>query len=194
MSVGTMDTASLTFLVSVAIDMPGCCRILLSHSHDNDASFIALQNSNALYFVAGLAPGSSGPCVSRSATNPQLMSELWHQHLGDPGPAQLSVLAKHSTGLSSQLTVDLHPIHSCQTCNDDKIRHAPMGPVSDTAPLLPGTHFHLDFGFIYASSADFSVSASNRVVTSYDGNNSYLLIVCTKAFWSSFQVAPDLRR
>jgi hypothetical protein len=46
---------------------------------------------------------------------------------------------------------------------------------------LPGTRFHLDFGFIRASSADFGVSAGNQVVTSYDGNNSYLLIVCGKA-------------
>jgi hypothetical protein len=35
------------------IDMPGCCHILLSHSHDNDASFIVLQKSNDLYFIAG---------------------------------------------------------------------------------------------------------------------------------------------
>jgi hypothetical protein len=72
-------------------------------------------------------------------------------------------------------------MHSCQTCNDGNIHRAPMAPISDTAPLLPGTRFHLDFGFIRSSSADFGVSAGNRVVTSYDGNNSYLLIVCDNA-------------
>jgi hypothetical protein len=41
--------------------------------------------------------------------------------------------------------------------------------------------FHLDFGFICASSADFAVSEANHIVTSYDGNNAYLLIVCAKA-------------
>jgi hypothetical protein len=35
------------------IDMPGCCHIILSHMNDNDASFIALQKSNDLYFIAG---------------------------------------------------------------------------------------------------------------------------------------------
>jgi hypothetical protein len=51
---------------------------------------------------------------------------------------------------------------------------------SDTGLLLPGTRFHLDFGFIRASSADFGVTMGNRVVTSYDGNKSYLIIVCAK--------------
>jgi hypothetical protein len=36
-----------------------------------------------------------------------------------------------------------------------------MGPVSDTAPLLPGTHFHIDVGFIRTSFADLGVSAGN---------------------------------
>jgi hypothetical protein len=161
--------------------MHGCCFILLSHSHDNDASFIALQKINNMYFAAGLAPGSSGPRVSHLATNPQLLSELWYQHLGHPVPTQLSVLFKYSTGLSSQLTVILHPMHSCQAYNDDKIRRAPLCPVSDTTPLLPGTGFHLDFGFVCASFADFGVSAGNLVVTSYDGYNSYLIIMCEKA-------------
>jgi hypothetical protein len=163
------------------IGMLRLCHILLSHSHHNDVSFIALQKSNNLYFIAGSASSSSGPRVSRLATKPQLLSELWHQRLDHPGPTQLIVLTTHGTGLPSQLTTGLNPMHSCQACNDDKIRRAPIGPVSDTAPLLPGTRFHLDFGFIHASSADFGVSAGNRVVTSYDSNNSYLLIVCAKA-------------
>jgi hypothetical protein len=103
------------------INMPGFCCILLLHSHDNVASFIVLQKSNNLYFVAGSSPGSSGPHVSRLATKPQLLSELWYQRLGHPGLTQLSVLAKHSTGLPSQLTAGLHTVHSCQACNDGKI-------------------------------------------------------------------------
>jgi hypothetical protein len=34
------------------IDLPGCCRILLSHSHENDESFIELQKINDLYLIA----------------------------------------------------------------------------------------------------------------------------------------------
>jgi hypothetical protein len=66
------------------------------------------------------------------------------------------------------------------SCNDEKIQRADKGPISDTALLLPGTRFHLDCGFIPASSADFGVIMGNRVVTSYDTNNSYLIIVCAK--------------
>jgi hypothetical protein len=157
------------------VDMLGCCRILLLHTHDNDMSFIALQKSNNFYFVAGLAPGPYGSRVSCLATKPQLLSDLWHQCIGHPGQTQLSLLAKHSTGLPSQLTAGLHPMYSCQECNDGNIHRAPIGPTSDTAPLLSGTRFHLNFGFIRASSADFGVSVGNHVVTSYAGNNTYLL-------------------
>jgi hypothetical protein len=162
------------------IDMPGCRRILLSHTNDNGASLIALQKINNPYFVAGSAPGASVHRVSHLATKPQILSDLWHQRLSHPGPTQLSVLANHSTGIPSQLTAGLHPVHYCQACNDGKIRHAPMGPNSDTDPLIPGTRFYLDFGFIRASSSDFGVSTGNRVITSYDGNNAYLLVVCAK--------------
>jgi hypothetical protein len=68
-------------------------------------------------------------------------------------------------------------MHSCQACNDGNIQRAPMGPTSDTAPIVSATRFHLDFGFIRASSHDFGVTKGPRVVTSYNGNNTYLLIV-----------------
>jgi hypothetical protein len=158
--------------------MTGCCRILLSHSNDNDTSFIALNKSNDLYFISGSLPDSSGSRVSRLTTNPQLLSELWHQRLGHPGPTQLRALAKRSTGLP--LLTTMHPMHLCQACKDEKIQRADKGPISDMGLLLPGTRFHLDFGFIRALSADFGVKTVNRVVTSYDGNNSYLIIVCAK--------------
>jgi hypothetical protein len=88
------------------------------------------------------------------------------------------MLAKHSTGLPSLIT--MHPMHSCQACNDGKIQRADKGPISDTVLLLPGTRCHLDFGFIHALSANFGVTTGYSVVTSYDGNNSYLIIVCAK--------------
>jgi hypothetical protein len=161
--------------------MPGCCHILLSHTHDNDASFIALNKSNDLYFIAGSAHLSSSSRVSRLANEPQLLSKLWHQRIGHPCPTPLSVFAKHINGLPSLFTADLHPMHSCKACNDEKIIRVPMDANSDTDPLFPGTRFHLDCGFISASSADFGISAVNLVITSYDGNNMYLLLVCAKS-------------
>jgi hypothetical protein len=125
------------------------------------------------------------------ATKPQLLSELWHQRLGHPGLTQLGALAKHSTGLPSLLT--MHPMHSCQACNDETIQRADKGPISDTALLLPGTRFHLDFGFIRASSADFGITMGNCMVTSYNGNNSYLIIFCAKICqtWVFFQASKS---
>jgi hypothetical protein len=132
------------------IYMPGCFRILLLHTRDNDASFIVLKKINDMYSIAGSTPLSSGPRVSRLAIKPQLLSELWHQRFGHPGQTELSVLAKHSTGLPSMITAGLHPMHYFQACNDEKIRHAPMGANSNTDTLLPGTCFHLYFGFMHA--------------------------------------------
>jgi hypothetical protein len=56
-----------------------------------------------------------------------------------------------------------------------------MGDTSDTVTLLLGTRFHLDFGFIRASSLDFGITAGRHIVTSYYGNNTFLLLVCAKA-------------
>jgi hypothetical protein len=108
-----------------------------------------------------------------------------------PGPTQLSALVKHSTGLPAHLTAGLHPMHSCQACNDGKIQRAPMGTTSDTAPIVSATRFHLDFGFIRASSHYFGVTKGPRVVTSYDGNNTYLIIVDSKQRYSWFFCQPS---
>jgi hypothetical protein len=100
------------------IDMPGCCRILVSHSHDNDTSFIVPQKINDLYFISGSSPGSSGPHVSHLATYPQLLSEICYQRLSHPSPTRLSVLAKHSIDLPSQLDCTFIKClwHQCLMC------------------------------------------------------------------------------
>jgi hypothetical protein len=59
-----------------------------------------------------------------------------------------------------------------------------MGPTLDTAPIVSASRFHLDFGFIRASSHDFGVTKGPRVVTSYGVNNTYLLIVYAKQRYS----------
>jgi hypothetical protein len=180
----TMDASNRLFNGYCLIDLPGCCRVLLSRSDTHDAAFIDLQKCNNLYFIVGSASVSSRSLISRVTTKPQLLSELWHQRLGHPGPTQLSALVKHSTGLPPHLTAVIHPMHSCQACNDGKIQRAPMGLTSDTAPIVSASRFHLDFGFIRASSHDFGVTKGPRVVTSYDRNNTYLLIVDAKQRYS----------
>jgi hypothetical protein len=180
----TMDASHQLFNGYCLIDLSGCCWVLLSRSDTRDAVFIDLQKCNNLYFIAGSASVSSGSLISRVITKPQLLSEFWHQRLGHPGPTQPSALVKHLAGLPPHLTAGLHPMHSCQACNDGKIQHAIMGPTSDTAPIVSASRFHLDFGFIRASSHDFGVTKGPRAVTSYDGNNTYLLIVDAKQRYS----------
>jgi hypothetical protein len=109
-----MDTANRLFNGYCLIDLPGCFRVLFSRSDTCDAAFVDLQKSNNLYFLAGSASVSYGSIMSRITTKPQLLSELWHQRLGHPGPMKLSVsvIAKHYTGLTAQLTSGLHPMHS----------------------------------------------------------------------------------
>jgi hypothetical protein len=97
------------------IDMPGCGRILLSYSHDNDASFTAPQKSNTLYFIDGSSPGSSGPRVSHLATKPQLLSELWHQRLGhNPNPNTIECVgqAQHWPAVKDQCVFTPHAFMS----------------------------------------------------------------------------------
>jgi hypothetical protein len=171
------------------IDLPRCCRILLSRSTSTDAAFIDLYKSNNIYFISGSGISSTGSSISHLATKPQMLSEIWHQRILHIGPAQLSLLAQYSTYLPSKLTVGLHPMKLCQACNYGKIKCAPMGVTSDTVKLLLGTRLHLDFGFIRVSSLDVGITDGLRIVTSYDGNNAFLLIVCANArhTWVFFQ-------
>ena len=56
-----------------------------------------------------------------------------------------------------------------------------MGQTTSVADLLPGSRFHLDFGFMRASSQSFQKQVgAPRIVNSYDGYNSYLLITDAK--------------
>jgi hypothetical protein len=66
-----------------------------------------------------------------------------------------------------------------------------MGPASDTAPIVSASRFYLDFGFMLASSHNFGVTKGPRVVTSYDGNNTYLLIVDAKQRYSWVLCQPS---
>jgi transposase InsO family protein len=50
--------------------------------------------------------------------------------------------------------------------------------------MLPGQHFHADFGFIRGTAFDYK-DKDERTQTSIDGKNSYLLLVdrCTRYHW-----------
>jgi hypothetical protein len=71
-------------------------------------------------------------------------------------------------------------MHSCQACNDEKNSACPYGSYIRHITNRMVTRFHLDFGFMRASSNDFGVTKGPLVVTSYDGNNTYILIADAK--------------
>jgi hypothetical protein len=73
-----------------------------------------------------------------------------------------------------------------------------MGPTAATDALLPGTRFHLDFGFMRASSDKYKpIKNAPRIVTSIDGFNAYILITdaATRYTWCFLTIskAPPVK-
>ena len=106
----------------------------------------------------------------------QLQSELWAAWLGHCEDHQLQVLPKRATGLPSKFTS--HPFRFIDHKVQAQIQKQPAGQHA-VKPPLPGQHFFMDFGFMQSSTSNFSCPnlATDWVVQSLDGFNSYLLIV-----------------
>jgi hypothetical protein len=72
-----------------------------------------------------------------------------------------------------------------------------MGQTTSVADLLPGSRFHLDFGFMRASSQSFQKQVgAPHIVNSYDGYNSYLFITDAKTCFTwgilnCYQISPS---
>ena len=117
---------------------------------------------------------------------PHTMSELWHQRLGHPGTTQLAHLQHHATGLPPPHQLHTHPLRACQVCHDARVRKQPAGHVQPATDIRPGSRFHLDFGFMRASSETYQrAKGKDRVVLSHDGYNAYCLITdaCSRYTW-----------
>jgi hypothetical protein len=123
------------------------------------------------------------PC-SRVQTRPtnlarQLKSELWATCLGHCSKDQLIALATRADGLPNSF--EFHPFRHI----DWKVQ----APIHKSAARQQackvdeaGAPFYMEFGFICASSDDYQCpnTQSDRIVDSYDGYNSYLLILDDK--------------
>jgi hypothetical protein len=148
-------------------------------SHDMDNAYVCsyqspdfssfsdarLTRKNNLFYFTQLSLHPQANWLS-----PLLNTELWHQRLGHPGMHQLCHLQKCTTGIPSGLHQQVHPLHHCKICSDAQARKNPMGPTFSLEHLLPGTCFHLDFGFMRASSQSYiKITGATRVVNSYDG-------------------------
>ena len=149
---------------------------------------LPLVRRNGLYYyslsgdTSRVDPTGSGLTACR-ASRPvssceQLTSELWAARLGYCGTEQLSLIPAHTVGTPSAFKC--HPFRFLDVKEDAKIQRQPRGP-SDESVLKNGEQFHMDFGFIRASSSDYGITPpanpEDRVVYSFDGYNSYLLIM-----------------
>jgi hypothetical protein len=89
---------------------------------------------------------------------------------------QLEQLPRHAAGLPSKF--EWNPFRFIDFKEQARIQKRPVGrnPVKVSER---GQRFYMDFGFIRASAADLSrpKSTDDRVVESFDGFNSYLLVV-----------------
>ncbi len=101
---------------------------------------------------------------------------MWLLCLGFPGVTQLNVLPQFATGLPSHFAY--HPFRFVDFKEQAQIwkQAAKRLAVCTTERKW---HFNMDFGFMRASASDYSQpdKTKDRVVQSFDGYSSYLLIV-----------------
>lgn len=116
----------------------------------------------------------------------QIEFDLWQARLGHCSEWQLQVLPQMADGTPDKFAA--HPFASYDAYNQARIRKMP--PLKGRHPSRAtdkSQRFFMDFGFMRASTSDYSRPdpKRDRVVTSFDGFNSYFLIVdeFTKYIW-----------
>jgi hypothetical protein len=103
-------------------------------------------------------------------------SEVWLLRLGSPGVHQLDALPGNVTGIPS--VFEYHPFRFIDFKEQARIRKQ-AAQRSAVCTNERRKRFNMDFGFMRASAADYSCphKGTDRVVRSYDGYSSYLLII-----------------
>ena len=106
----------------------------------------------------------------------QLESVLWNSRLGFPSEFQMEVITTHADGLPAQFAP--HPFEKYDLKMRATIQKQPAGRFSIPVEL-PGQRYYMDFSFMRASTAEYSRrnKTEDRVVQSFDGYNSHLIIV-----------------
>jgi hypothetical protein len=106
----------------------------------------------------------------------QLESEVWLLCLGSPGVNQLDNLPQLTTGLPP--VFDYHPFCFIDFKEQARIRKQAAQRLS-VQTTERQRRFYMDFGFMLASALDYSQpnKTKDRVVYSYNGFSSYLLII-----------------
>jgi hypothetical protein len=103
-------------------------------------------------------------------------SELWMLRLGLPGEDQLDLLLGKVTGIPPGF--QYHPFRFIDWKEEARVQKQAAGKTVERT-LEVSRQFYMDFGFIRASSSDYTKPNKkiDRVVDSWDRYSSYLLIV-----------------
>jgi hypothetical protein len=106
----------------------------------------------------------------------QMESEVWLLRLGSPGVHQLDLLPGHVWGIPSEFRH--HPFHFIDHKESASVKKQPAQH-SAVCTSECKQRFYMDFGLRRSSTSDYAGpnKATDRVVLSYDGFNSYLLII-----------------
>jgi hypothetical protein len=107
--------------------------------------------------------------------------ELWMLRLGSPGEDQLDLLTGNVTGIPPGF--HYHPFHFIDWKEEARVQKQAAGK-SAKRTMDVGRRFYMDFGFMRASSSDYSRPNKKHdwVIDSWDGYSSYLLVV-DEASW-----------
>ncbi len=103
-------------------------------------------------------------------------SELWMLRLGSPGENQLNLMSGKVTGIP--VGFKYHPFWHIDWKEEACIKKQNTCKSAERT-MEVGRQFYMDFGFMCVSSQDYDGTRHSgpRVVTSWDGFSSYLLIV-----------------
>jgi hypothetical protein len=103
-------------------------------------------------------------------------AELWMVRLGLPGEDQLDMLPGNATGIPSEF--HYHPFPFIDFKEQARLRKQAAQRLA-VRTTEAGKRFYMDFGFMRASSSDYRQPnpKSDRVVQSWDGYSSYLLVL-----------------
>ena len=106
----------------------------------------------------------------------QVKSEVWLLRLGSPGVRQLNMLPGHVTGIPSAFRY--HPFHYIDYKEHASVKKRPAQR-SAVRTSECKRRFYMDFGFMRSSTSDYTHpnKSTDRVVSSYNGYTSYLLVI-----------------
>ena len=106
----------------------------------------------------------------------QVESEVWMLRFGSPGEHQLDVLPSHVIGTPP--IFEYHPFRSIDFKEQAYIRKQAANRTAERIPTC-GAEFFMDFAFMRSSTEDYKRpnKTTDRIVTSYDGHSSHLIIV-----------------